>query len=376
MDLSKKVSLLANPNLCSFVQEQSVFNKIYNKFFFRLTTFTALMKPTKPELIKSSINVNNCIDLTSCFWRVCCFYSNIGGATINDVALDFWHSGQNREDIGMEDLEHRLRAETMESQGTLRCWLYVSQHVKLSSAVRVNVTQLFCTELQTGVSVVLVTLLTLKLLIYCNIKHWLFCGVISLYCSLPQVGLLRVSWCPATWSTSLCPSCLWSTATSSCVHGTPTQREVWRQMKLRWMRWPRRCCTSPKRRDCSQPRDASPYPSGSTSFSPRRRDGTDGETWRRCEIALPAHLHTEPQRTCVFSARRTLPPPPLPPQIQHVSVQVPQRRPGSRADPVLEGKAARPTLQTWVVPDGHHVHCGCSSSPAWFESSQCQNGQY
>lgn len=46
-----------------------------------------------------------------------CLYSNIGGVTINDVALDFWHSGQNREDIGMEDLEHRLRAETMESQG-------------------------------------------------------------------------------------------------------------------------------------------------------------------------------------------------------------------------------------------------------------------
>lgn len=43
--------------------------------------------------------------------------SNIGGATINDVALDFWHSGQNREDIGMEDLEHRLRAEAVGSQG-------------------------------------------------------------------------------------------------------------------------------------------------------------------------------------------------------------------------------------------------------------------
>ena len=46
--------------------------------------------------------------------------SNIGGATINDVALDFWHSGQNREDIGMEYLEHRLRAETVDSQGTQR----------------------------------------------------------------------------------------------------------------------------------------------------------------------------------------------------------------------------------------------------------------
>lgn len=51
-----------------------------------------------------------------------CFCSNIGGAAINDVALDFWHSGQNREDIGMEDLEHRLRAESMEAEG--KCSLH------------------------------------------------------------------------------------------------------------------------------------------------------------------------------------------------------------------------------------------------------------
>lgn len=48
--------------------------------------------------------------LMSCF-------SNIGGGAINEVALDFWHSGQNREDIGMEDLEHLLRAEAMEAEG-------------------------------------------------------------------------------------------------------------------------------------------------------------------------------------------------------------------------------------------------------------------
>jgi len=58
--------------------------------------------------------------LTLTFWLHLFYCSNIGGATINDVALDFWHSGQNREDIGMEDLEHRLRAETMESQGRQR----------------------------------------------------------------------------------------------------------------------------------------------------------------------------------------------------------------------------------------------------------------
>ncbi|XP_066548253.1 torsin-3A [Amia ocellicauda] len=45
------------------------------------------------------------------------FLSNIGGLAINEVTLDFWHSGQNREDIGMEDLEHRLRNEALDSQG-------------------------------------------------------------------------------------------------------------------------------------------------------------------------------------------------------------------------------------------------------------------
>ncbi|RXM31656.1 Torsin-3A [Acipenser ruthenus] len=45
------------------------------------------------------------------------FLSNIGGAAINEVTLDFWHSGQNREDVDMEDLEPRLRTEALQSQG-------------------------------------------------------------------------------------------------------------------------------------------------------------------------------------------------------------------------------------------------------------------
>lgn len=49
------------------------------------------------------------------------------------------------------------------------------------------------------------------------------------------------------------------------------QPEAWRQMRQPWMRWPRRCCMFPKTRDCSQPRDVSPYPRGSTSFFPRRK---------------------------------------------------------------------------------------------------------
>lgn len=70
----------------------------------------------------------------------------------------------------------------------------------------------------------------------------------------------------------------------------------------------------------------------------------------------------------------------LPLQVQHMSVQVPMRRPDSGTTPVLEGKASRPPLQTSVgsqgkpySPGGHHVQCGCCSSPAWFEPTHCQD---
>ncbi|XP_030350819.1 torsin-3A [Strigops habroptila] len=42
------------------------------------------------------------------------FLSNLGGNTINEVALDFWRSGQAREEISMELLEQRLRLELQE----------------------------------------------------------------------------------------------------------------------------------------------------------------------------------------------------------------------------------------------------------------------
>lgn len=86
-----------------------------------------------------------------------------------------------------------------------------------------------------------------------------------------QVASLRVTWCPATWSTSSCRSCPSSTATSNCAPATPSQLEAWRWMRQRWTRWPKRCCTSPKRSDCFPPRDASQYRSGSTSFCHRGR---------------------------------------------------------------------------------------------------------
>lgn len=94
-----KNHMFNNHNDDQFVQLNTTLNK-FSKIFFHF-----------------SKNSSNCRDLTSCFSTFLCLYSNIGGAAINDVALDFWHSGQNREDIGMEDLEHRLRAETMESHG-------------------------------------------------------------------------------------------------------------------------------------------------------------------------------------------------------------------------------------------------------------------
>ncbi|NXP08390.1 TOR3A protein, partial [Thinocorus orbignyianus] len=42
------------------------------------------------------------------------FLSNLGGNTINKVALDFWRAGRAREEISMEFLEQRLRLELQE----------------------------------------------------------------------------------------------------------------------------------------------------------------------------------------------------------------------------------------------------------------------
>ncbi|NXS48823.1 TOR3A protein, partial [Balaeniceps rex] len=42
------------------------------------------------------------------------FLSNLGGNTINEVALDFWRAGRAREEISMEFLEQQLRLELLE----------------------------------------------------------------------------------------------------------------------------------------------------------------------------------------------------------------------------------------------------------------------
>lgn len=44
-------------------------------------------------------------------------HSNLGGNTINEVALDFWRAGRAREEISMELLEQRLRLELQEAAG-------------------------------------------------------------------------------------------------------------------------------------------------------------------------------------------------------------------------------------------------------------------
>ncbi|NXQ61503.1 TOR3A protein, partial [Anthoscopus minutus] len=43
------------------------------------------------------------------------FLSNLGGNTINEVALDFWRAGRAREEISLEILEQRLRLELQEA---------------------------------------------------------------------------------------------------------------------------------------------------------------------------------------------------------------------------------------------------------------------
>ncbi|NXL39258.1 TOR3A protein, partial [Glaucidium brasilianum] len=44
------------------------------------------------------------------------FLSNLGGNTINEVALDFWRAGRAREEISMEFLEQRLQLELQEPE--------------------------------------------------------------------------------------------------------------------------------------------------------------------------------------------------------------------------------------------------------------------
>lgn len=52
-----------------------------------------------------------------------CVHSNLGGNTINEVALDFWRAGRAREEISMEFLEQRLRLELQEPEGKSRACL-------------------------------------------------------------------------------------------------------------------------------------------------------------------------------------------------------------------------------------------------------------
>lgn len=84
--------------------------------------------------------------------------------------------------------------------------------------------------------------------------------------------------------------------------------------------------------------------------------GADRETRRRCEIALPAHLHTEPQRRCVVSALLYVRPTHTDTQIQNVSVQAPQRRPGSRSDLAAEGKADMSSVRQSACAVWHLLH--------------------
>ncbi|XP_007893722.1 torsin-1A [Callorhinchus milii] len=45
------------------------------------------------------------------------FLSNVGGHSISRMTLDFWRAGRNREEITMEDLEHRIQREATTSEG-------------------------------------------------------------------------------------------------------------------------------------------------------------------------------------------------------------------------------------------------------------------
>lgn len=93
----------------------------------------------------------------------------------------------------------------------------------------------------------------------------------------------------------------------------------------------------------------------------------DRETWRRCEIALPAHLHTEPQRRCVLSALLYV----LPPTHRHTDTTRvcpghsekarQQGRSGSRGEKQRDPPRRYEQCQTVIM-------CSVASTPAWFEN--------
>ncbi|NXP44939.1 TOR3A protein, partial [Heliornis fulica] len=64
------------------------------------------IKPFMARSDKGQVDYRRCIFL---------FLSNLGGNTINEVALDFWRAGRAREEISMEFLEQRLRLELLEA---------------------------------------------------------------------------------------------------------------------------------------------------------------------------------------------------------------------------------------------------------------------
>ncbi|XP_015278965.1 PREDICTED: torsin-3A [Gekko japonicus] len=67
------------------------------------------------DAIKPYLDHYDSIDTVDYRRSIFLFLSNTGGNIINEVALDFWRAGRDREEITMEYLEHYLRTELLDS---------------------------------------------------------------------------------------------------------------------------------------------------------------------------------------------------------------------------------------------------------------------
>ncbi|KAJ7332048.1 hypothetical protein JRQ81_014228 [Phrynocephalus forsythii] len=65
------------------------------------------------DALKPYIDHHDSTDTAHCRPSIFLFLSNTGGNIINEVALDFWRAGRDREEITMEYLEPYLRSELM-----------------------------------------------------------------------------------------------------------------------------------------------------------------------------------------------------------------------------------------------------------------------
>ncbi|XP_058158242.1 torsin-1A isoform X3 [Dasypus novemcinctus] len=73
------------------------------------------------DAIKPFLDYYDLVDGVSYQKAIFIFLSNAGAERITDVALDFWRSGKQREEIKLKDMEHALAISVFNNKNKLKC---------------------------------------------------------------------------------------------------------------------------------------------------------------------------------------------------------------------------------------------------------------